>query len=154
MSAMTDAPVNPLRFAADLAYLKEDLAHAAQSYQPIEHQDPASLGFLTVIQELTSGTDPTLAVAKAMEAYNDLKRQKREHEEAVEGRRRQDEQALAAEEEITRKVACPTCGSEAGMKCRGTGASGGLKKKSHADRYRLARGLAEGTARGQTSTTA
>ncbi|MGP3737581.1 hypothetical protein ACTWJ9_31165 (plasmid) [Streptomyces sp. GDS52] len=42
---MTDAPVNPLQFASDLATLKADLAHSVQEYQPIEHQDPAALGF-------------------------------------------------------------------------------------------------------------
>ncbi|MBQ1096318.1 hypothetical protein KBY55_09500 [Streptomyces sp. b94] len=147
---MTDAPVNPFRFADDIARLKADLEHAANEYHPIEHQDPAALGFLTVIHELTSGTDPVIAVSKAMGAYNGLKGRKREHEEAVETRRRQEDQELAAEEEITRKVACTTCGSEAGMRCRGMGASGGLKKKSHADRYRLARSLGPGDSKGRS----
>ncbi|MFD6790783.1 hypothetical protein [Streptomyces anthocyanicus] len=150
MTIMTDAPVNSLRFAADLACLKADLAHAAQEHQPIEHQDPAALGFLTVIDELTSGTDPTIAVAKAMEAYSGLKCRPRENEEATDARRRQEDQDLAAAEEITRKVVCPTCGSEARMRCRGTGASGGLKKKSHADRYRLARGLGPDGSKGRS----
>ncbi|MGW4102079.1 zinc finger domain-containing protein [Streptomyces sp. NPDC004976] len=147
MTAMTDAPVNLFQFADDIARLKADLEHAANEYHPLEHQDPAALGFLTVIRELTSGTDPVIAVAKAMEAYNDLESRKREHEEATEARRRQEEQELAVEEEVTRKVTCPICGSEAGMKCRGTGASGGLKKKSHADRSRLARGLGDSRGR-------
>lgn len=55
---MTDEPFNALRFAADLASVRADLEHAAQPYQPIEHQDAAAAGFLTVIRELTAGTDP------------------------------------------------------------------------------------------------
>ncbi|MEU0459192.1 hypothetical protein ABZ322_41010 [Streptomyces sp. NPDC006129] len=138
---MTDEPFNALRFADNLAWVRAELEHAAQPYQPIEHQDAAAAGFLTVIRELTAGTDPTAAVARALEAYTGVRTRQKEHEEATEARRRQDEQDLEAEEAITRKVECPFCGAAAGMKCRGTGASGGLKKKSHADRYRLARGL-------------
>jgi transcription elongation factor Elf1 len=143
---MTDEPLNALRFAADLARVRADLEHAAQPYQPIEHQDAAAAGFLTVIQELTAGTDSTTAVARALDAYTAVRTRQKEHEEATDARRRQEEQDLKAEEEITRKVECPFCGSAAGMRCRGTGASGGLKKKSHSDRYRLARGLNDATA--------
>ncbi|MET9815312.1 hypothetical protein [Streptomyces sp. NPDC006355] len=142
---MTDEPINALRFADDLARVRADLEHAAQPYQPIEHQDAAAAGFLTVIRELTAGTDPTTAVARALDAYTGVRTRQKEHEEATEARRRQEEQDLEAEEEITRKVECPFCGAAAGMRCRGTGASGGLKKKSHADRYRLARGLNDAT---------
>jgi hypothetical protein len=138
---MTDEPLNALRFAADLARVRADLEHAAQPYQPIENQNAAAAGFLVVIRELTGGTDPTTAVARAVNAYLDVETRQKEHHEATEARRRQEEKDLEAEEEITRKVECPFCGVAAGLKCRGTGASGGLKKKSHADRYRLARGL-------------
>lgn len=138
---MTDAPVDALRFAAQLARVQADLEHAAQPYQPLENQSAAAAGFLTVIRELTNGTDPTTAVARALNVYSDLDTRQKAHLDAVEARRLEDEKELEAEEEITRKVVCPTCGSEAGLKCRGTGASGGLKKKSHRDRYRLARGL-------------
>jgi len=138
---MTDESFNALRFAAELASVRADLEHAAQEYQPIEHQDAAAAGFLTVIQELTAGTEPTTAVARAVAAYTNVKTRQQEQEKATDARRRQEEEELAAEEEITRKAECPTCGSAAGLKCRGTGASGGLKKKSHAARFRLARGL-------------
>lgn len=70
---MTDEPFNSLRFAADLASVRADLEHAAQPYQPIEHQDAAAAGFLTVIRELTAGTDPTTAVARAMDAYTGIR---------------------------------------------------------------------------------
>lgn len=143
---MTDEPVNALRFAAQLARVQADLEHAAQPYQPIEHQSAAAAGFLIVIRELTNGTDPTTAVARALDVYSNIDTRQRAHLEATEARRREDEKELEAEEEITRKVHCPTCGSEAGLKCRGTGASGGLKKKSHVARFRLARSL-EGTER-------
>jgi hypothetical protein len=144
---MTDEPFNALRFAADLASVRADLEHAAQPYQPIEHQDAAAAGFLTVIRELTAGTNPTTAVARAMDAYTGIRTRQKEHAEATEARRRQEEKDLEAEEETTRKSECPTCGVTAGLKCRGTGASGGLKKKSHAARYRLARGLDDATGR-------
>lgn len=146
---MTDEPFNSLRFAADLASVRADPEHAAQPYQPIEHQDAAAAGFLTVIRELTAGTDPTTAVARAMDAYTGIRTRQKEHEEATEERRRQEEKDLEAEEEITRKVECPTCGMAIGLKCRGTGASGGLKKKSHVARYRLARGLDDTTGQGR-----
>ncbi|MGW3383499.1 zinc finger domain-containing protein [Streptomyces albogriseolus] len=58
----------------------------------------------------------------------------KEHHEAVEDRRRREEKELEAEEEISRKVECPTCGSAATLKCRVTGASRGLRKKSHTAR--------------------
>ncbi|MGP3737582.1 zinc finger domain-containing protein (plasmid) [Streptomyces sp. GDS52] len=103
-----------------------------------------------MIHELASGTDSTIAVAKAMDAYNGLKGRKRENEEATERQRCQDDQYLAADEEITRKVSCPTCGSEARMKCRGTGVSGGLKKKSHTDRYQLTRSLGPDDSKGRS----
>lgn len=138
---MTDTPFNALTFAADLEQLKASLDHSCHEYLPIEQRDPASLGFLTVISELTAGTDPTAAVTKAMNAYRDLKDQRRKHDESVDARRRQDEQDLEVEEEITRKVECPHCGSAAGLKCVGKGASGGLRKKSHRPRYNLARSL-------------
>ncbi|WP_228916864.1 hypothetical protein [Streptomyces sp. DH20] len=146
---MTDASFNALRFAADLARVRADLEHAAQPYQPIEHQSAAAAGFLTVIRELTAGTEPTAAVARAIDVYIGIETRQKEHEEATDARRRQDEQELEAEEEITRKVECPFCGAAAGMRCRGTGASGGLRKKSHADRYRLARGLNDATRQAQ-----
>ena len=140
---MTDEPFNALRFAADLARVRASLEHAAQPYQPIENQNAAAAGFLIVIRELTGGTDPTTAVARAVNAYMDVENRQKEHHEATEARRRQEENDLEAEEEITRKVECPYCGVAPGLRCRGTGASGGRKKKSHADRYRLARGLTQ-----------
>ncbi|MEU3899755.1 hypothetical protein [Streptomyces sp. NPDC045251] len=141
---MTQEPTNPLKFARDLAQLQQHLGHAANPYLPIEHQDPAAAGFLVVINDLTAGTAPTAAVARAMEMYNRVSGQQREHEKAVQARKEREEAELAAEEEITRKVACPTCGAEAGLSCVGTGRGGGIRKKSHADRNRIARSLLDG----------
>ncbi|MFJ1653499.1 hypothetical protein ACIOC2_19340 [Streptomyces sp. NPDC088337] len=136
--------MNMLKFARDLACLQDDLVHAANEYVPIEHQDPAAVGFLTVINELTAGTDPTTAVARAMAVYNRVREQQRDHDHAVRAQQEREAAELAAEEEITRKVACPFCGAEAGLSCVGTGRSGGLRRKSHADRMRLARSLNDG----------
>lgn len=140
---MTDESFNVLRFHADLSRMQTELEDASNPYLPIEHQDASAAGFLTVIRELTTGTEATAAVARAMDVYNDISKRQKEHEEAAENRRRRDEQDLEAEEQVTRKVECPFCGVAPGLKCRGTGASGGLKKKSHADRYRLARSLTD-----------
>lgn len=145
---MADEPLNGLRFAADLARVREDLEHAAQPHQPLEHQSAAAAGFLTVITELTDGTEPTTAVARALAVYIDIDGRQNEHQAAAEKQRLQDEQDLEAEEAITRKVECPYCGAAPGAKCRGTGASGGLRKKSHADRHRLARGLTDSPSTG------
>jgi hypothetical protein len=142
-----EEPFNALQFANDLAHFRALLEHAANEYHPIEHQDPAAAALLVVINELTANTDPTTAVARAMTTYNRVRGDQREHEHAVDAQRKQEAAELAAEEEITRKVACPTCGAEAGLSCVGTGRSGGIRKKSHADRVRLARGLNEGAAR-------
>lgn len=142
---MTQEPFNALQFAHDLARLRENLAHAANEYLPIDHQDAAAVGFLVVINELTAGTDPTTAVARAMAAHNRVEGKRREHEHAVRAQQEREEMELAAEEEITRKVACPYCGAEASLSCVGTGRGGGIRKKSHADRIRLARQLNEGT---------
>lgn len=140
---VSQQPFNALQFARDLANVRAHLEHASSPDHPIEHQDPSAAGFLTVINELTAGTDPTTAVARAIESYKIVDQRKREHGEAEEVRRRREEAELDAEEEVTRKVECPTCGAVAGMKCRGIGASGGLKKKSHRDRFRLARQLTD-----------
>lgn len=145
---MTDEPFNALRFHADLRRVEAALEHAALPY-PIEHQSAAAAGFLTVIRELTAGTESTAAVARALDVYIDIDTRQKEHQEATEDRRRHEEKELEAEEEITRKVECPTCGVAASLKCRGMGASGGLKKKSHAARYRLARGLNDTTGQAQ-----
>ncbi|MFC8520796.1 hypothetical protein [Streptomyces sp. NPDC057257] len=143
---MPEEPLNVLQFANDLAGFRADLEHAANEYLPIEHQDPAAAALLVVINALTANTEPTTAVARAMTTYNRIRGQQKEHEHAVEAQRKREAAELAVEEEITRKVACPTCGAEAGLSCVGTGRSGGLRKKSHADRVRLARSLNEGTA--------
>jgi hypothetical protein len=138
--------LNALQFANDLAHFRAHLEHAANEYHPIEHQDPAAAALLVVINELTANTDPTTAVARAMTTYNRVRGQQREHEDSLDSQRKLQAAELAAEEEITRKVACPTCGAEASLSCVGTGRSGGIRKKSHADRIRLARSLNEGAA--------
>lgn len=141
---MPEEPVNPLQFARDVARLRERLEPWTCEYLPIEEQSASKTGFLVLLNELTNGTEPVTAVVKAMRAHDRVYENKHDHFEAV-GKQRMSEAAeLAAEEEITRKVECPYCGVSAGMKCRGTGASGGLKNKSHRDRYRLARSLNDG----------
>ncbi|MFD4343428.1 hypothetical protein ACFWQ6_00850 [Streptomyces coelicoflavus] len=140
---MTEPSTNGLQFAHDLARLREHLEHAGNEYLPIEHQSAAAAGFLKVINELTAGTDPTAAVARAMASYFRVDEAQRAHTAAVEARRQREEQDLEAEEETTRKVECPDCGATAGLRCKGTGASGGLKKKSHRARFRLARQLTD-----------
>ncbi|MCX4816664.1 hypothetical protein OG601_39385 [Streptomyces sp. NBC_01239] len=142
---MTEQPFNALQFARDLERLRADLEHAANEYQPIEHQSPAAAGFLTVINELTAGIDYTTAVARAMASHSAIREKQREHNAAVRTQEELDQAALDAEEAVTRKVACPYCGAEAGLSCVGAGRSGGLKKKSHADRFRLARSLNDRT---------
>ncbi|WP_432169074.1 zinc finger domain-containing protein [Streptomyces sp. 1222.5] len=141
---MTEESFNALKFARDLAGLQADLEDATNEWVPVDQQNPAASGLLTVINELTAGTEPTTAVARAVDAYNTVRRRMREHENATDARRRQEQEELEAEEAITRKVQCPFCGVEAGLKCRGTGASGGLKNRSHRDRFRLARQLNDG----------
>ncbi|MFE2262558.1 zinc finger domain-containing protein [Streptomyces griseosporeus] len=143
---MTQEPFNALQFARDLEKLRADLEHAANEYMPIEHQSASAAGFLIVINELTAGTDPTTAVARAMAAYNRVRTEQQDHERATREQQERDEAELAAEEEITRKVACPYCDAQAGLSCVGTGRSGGIRKKSHADRIRLARRLNDGHA--------
>ncbi|MFF1300240.1 MULTISPECIES: hypothetical protein [unclassified Streptomyces] len=81
------------------------------------------------------------AIAKAMFAHDRLYENKREHYESSEEQRRITEEEISAEEEVTKKVECPFCGALVGMNCRGTGAGGGLRKRSHRDRFRLARSL-------------
>jgi hypothetical protein len=144
---MTPAPFNALSFARDLALLRENLEHASNEFLPIEHQDPASAALLLLIDHLTSGADTTTAVVKATETYNRIRGQQRAHEKAVQAQRDQEAAQLEADEEISRRVACPTCGAEASLSCVGTGRSGGIRKKSHADRMRLARSLNDGTPR-------
>jgi hypothetical protein len=162
---MTDTPVpdavNTLQFARDLARLEARLADAAGEWLPLEQQSPAAAGFLVLLHELTEGTDPVPAIAKAMRAHDRVYENKREHHEASEEQRRIIEEEVAAEEEVTKKVECPFCGASAGMNCRGTGAGGGLRKRSHRDRFRLARSLNDapsepggGTASPRGSTTA
>ncbi|MDX3026734.1 zinc finger domain-containing protein [Streptomyces scabiei] len=141
---MTQEPFNALQFARDLANLRADLDHAANEYIPIEHQSAAAAGFLIVINELTAGTNSTTAVERAMTAYNRVRSQQQEQEREARERQERTEAELEAEEQITRKVACPYCGAEASLSCVGTGRSGGIRKKSHADRIRLARGLNDG----------
>ncbi|MFF0139688.1 hypothetical protein ACFYRN_24945 [Streptomyces sp. NPDC005227] len=133
-----------LQFARDLEGLRENLDHASNEYMPIEHRDPAARGFLVVINELTAGTEPTVAVARAMAAYDRIRAERKEYDRSVNAQKEQRDAELAAEEEITRKVACPTCGAEAGLSCVGTGRSGGYRRKSHVDRVRLARSLNDG----------
>ena len=129
MKLMTDEPFNALRFAADLARVRASLEHAAQPYQPIENQHAAAAGFLIVIRELTGGTDPTTAVARAVNAYMDVENRQKEHHEATEARRRQEENDLEAEEEITRKVECPYCGKRFTRKTNST------RLNPHKDRW-------------------
>ncbi|MFD7793619.1 hypothetical protein [Streptomyces sp. NPDC059759] len=135
-----------LQFAKDLEGLLENLDHASNEYVPIEHRDPAARGFLVVINELTAGTEPTVAVARAMAAYNQVRGERKDYDRSAIAQKEQRDAEVAAEEEITRKVACPTCGAEAGLSCVGTGRSGGYRRKSHADRARLARSLNDGSA--------
>ncbi|MGW1961809.1 zinc finger domain-containing protein [Streptomyces sp. NPDC001935] len=143
-----------LKFARDLEGLRFDLDQASNEYLPIEHRNPAALGLLIVINELTAGTEATAAVARAMTAYNRVRGEQKQHEKSVDEQKARQEAELAADEEITRKVACPTCGAEAGLGCVGTGRSGGYRKKSHADRFRLARSLNDGSAPADSETSA
>ncbi len=138
---VTEQPFNALQFARDLERLRADLEHEANPYMPIEHQSAASAALLIVINELTAGTDHTTAVSRATAAYKDIRGRQREHEHSTRAQQERDEAELAAEEAVTQKVACPYCGAEVGLRCVGTGRSGGIRKKSHADRFRLARGL-------------
>lgn len=140
---VTQEPLNALHFARDLERLRADLEHEASEYMPIEQQNPAAAGLLIVINELTAGTDHATAVARAMAAYDRIRGQQRENDQAVRAQQERAEAELAAEEEVTRKVACPYCGAEASLSCVGTGRSGGIRKKSHADRFRLARQLTD-----------
>ncbi len=78
-----------------------------------------------------------------MATYFRVDEAQRAHVAATEARRQREEQEVEAEEEITRKVECPDCGAVVGLRCKGTGASGGLKKKSHRARFRLARQLTD-----------